>query len=229
MCKRVLDFKFYWNKGYGMGGTPLNESLGWIYHNLGDYIKNNNIEKMTLITLTDGEGGAMQSHKLGTLHEVRNEYVGSTYKRVKLKHYIRDERTQKTYEITRQSSKQTEVLLRMIKDRYNIMVVGFYVTRNTRRDLEWVMNSNLPDFNGSKELLIENWRKEFRADGFASVKNTGRDDLFIIPQESTKIEEGELTVTGEANAKAIARNFSKFLNVKKTSRVLLNRFIGYVA
>ena len=229
MCKRVLDFKFYWNKGYGMGGTPLNESLGWVYHNLGDYIKNNNIEKMTLITLTDGEGGAMQSHKLGNLHEVRNEYVGSTYKRIKLKHYIRDDRTQKTYEITRQSSKQTEVLLRMIKDRYNIMVVGFYVTRNTRRDLEWVMNSNLPDFNGSKELLIENWRKEFRADGFASVKNTGRDDLFIIPQESTKIEEGELNVTGDANAKAIARNFSKFLNVKKTSRVLLNRFIGYVA
>jgi hypothetical protein len=229
MCKRVLDFKFFWNKGYSMGGTPLNEALGWIYHNLGDYIKNNNIEKMTLITLTDGEGGAMQSHKMGNLHEVRNEYVGSTYKRIKQKHYIRDDRTQKTYEINRTSSKQTEVLLRMIKDRHDIVVLGFYVTRNARRDLEWVISSNLPEFTGSKDLLVDTWRKEFKTDGFASVKNTGRDELFIIPQESTKIEEGELTVTGDANAKAIARNFSKFLNVKKTSRVLLNRFIGYVA
>jgi len=117
----------------------------------------------------------------------------------------------------------------MIKDRYDIKVIGFYVTRNTRRDLAWVMDANLPEFSGSKELLIENWRKEFRTNGFASVKNTGRDELFVIPQESTKIEEGELTVNSDANAKAIARNFSKFLNVKKTSRVLLNRFIGYVA
>ena len=117
----------------------------------------------------------------------------------------------------------------MIKDRYDIAVLGFYVTRNQRRDLAWVISSNLPEFNGGVESLIDNWRKEFRANGFASVKNTGRDELFIIPQESTKIEEGELTVTSEANAKAIARNFSKFLNVKKTSRVLLNRFIGYVA
>lgn len=229
MTKRVLDHKFYWNKGYSMGGTPLNEALGWVYHNLGSYIQTNNIEKMTLITLTDGEGGGLTSSQYGTLHEVRNEYVGSTYKRIKQKHYIRDDRTQKTYEITRSSAKQTEVLLRMIKDRYDIKVIGFYVTRNQRRDLAWVISSNLPEFSGGVEALIENWRKEFRANGFASVKNTGRDDLFIIPQESTKIEEGELNVNGDANAKAIARNFSKFLNVKKTSRVLLNRFIGYVA
>jgi hypothetical protein len=229
MAKRVLDYKFFWNKGYGMGGTPLNEALGWVYHNLGSYIKNNNIEKMTLITLTDGEGGALTSSQHGVLQEYRNEYVGSTYKKVKHKHYIRDDRTQKTYEINRLSGKQTEVLLRMIKDRYDIKVIGFYVTRNTRRDLAWVMDANLPEFSGSKDLLIENWRKEFRTNGFASVKNTGRDELFVIPQESTKIEEGELTVNSDANAKAIARNFSKFLNVKKTSRVLLNRFIGYVA
>ena len=229
MSRRVLDFKFFWNKGYSMGGTPLNEALGWVYHNLGTYIQNNNIEKMTLITLTDGEGGALSSSQHGTLQEHRNEYVGSTYKRIKHKHYIRDDKTQKTYEISRLSAKQTEVMLRMIKDRYDITVLGFYVTRNQRRDLAWVISSNLPEFNGGVESLIDNWRKEFRANGFASVKNTGRDELFIIPQESTKIEEGELTVTSEANAKAIARNFSKFLNVKKTSRVLLNRFIGYVA
>jgi hypothetical protein len=53
--------------------------------------------------------------------------------------------------------------------------------------------------------------------------------LFLIPQSSTKIQEGELDVSANANAKAIARNFGKFLNVKKTSRVLLNRFVGLVA
>jgi hypothetical protein len=77
--------------------------------------------------------------------------------------------------------------------------------------------------------LIETWKKDFRQNGFASVKNTGRDELFLIPQASTKIQEGEMDVKADANAKAIARNFGKFLNVKKTSRVLLNRFVGLVA
>ena len=58
---------------------------------------------------------------------------------------------------------------------------------------------------------------------------TGRDDLFIVPMSSTKIQEGELKVDGDMKAAALARNFTKFLNVKKTSRVLLNAFVGYVA
>jgi hypothetical protein len=109
------------------------------------------------------------------------------------------------------------------------MVVGFYICANQRRHLESAINANLPKFSGSHASQIDSWRKEFRDNGFASVKNTGRDDLFIIPQEATKIHEGDLTVSADANSKTIARNFTKFLNVKKTSRVLLNRFVGYVA
>jgi hypothetical protein len=117
----------------------------------------------------------------------------------------------------------------MIKDRYDISVLGFHICQNHRRDLNSVIHANLPSFNGSTYNLIEEWRKNFRANGFASIKNTGRDDLFLIPQASTRIQEGELDVKADANAKSIARNFGKYLNTKKTSRVLLNNFIGYVA
>jgi hypothetical protein len=117
----------------------------------------------------------------------------------------------------------------MIKDRHNISIVGFFIVRNARRDLHSALNSNLPDFKGQIESQIDSWRKDFRNQGFASIKNTGRDDLFLIPQTATKIVEGELDVKADANAKVIARDFSKFLNVKKTSRVLLNQFVGYVA
>ena len=82
---------------------------------------------------------------------------------------------------------------------------------------------------GNSYMLIENWRKEFRANNFASIKNTGRDELFIIPQSSTKIVEGDLDIDADANAKSIAKNFGKYLNVKKTSRILLNRFVTLVA
>ena len=229
MARRVLDYRFHWNEGYNTGGTPLNEALVYCYKTLGTFIKNNNIEKTTFITLTDGEGGTLNTYSSGRFDDTRTEIVAGVYKRIKIKNFIKDEVTQKTYEIGRQSGNQTEMILRMIKDRYNISSVGFHICQNRGRDLRCVANSNLPDFNGDIYALIDSWKKEFRAQGFASVKNTGRDELFLIPQSSTKIQEGEMDVKADANARAIAKNFGKFLNVKKTSRVLLNRFVGLVA
>ena len=229
MARRVLDYRFHWNEGYNTGGTPLNEALVYCYKTLGTFIKNNNIEKTTFITLTDGEGGTLNTYSSGRFDDSRTEIADGVYKRIKIKNFIKDEVTQKTYEIGRLSGNQTEMILRMIKDRYNISSVGFHICQNRGRDLRCVANSNLPDFNGDIYALIDSWKKEFRTQGFASVKNTGRDELFLIPQSSTKIQEGEMDVKADANARAIAKNFGKFLNVKKTSRVLLNRFVGLVA
>jgi hypothetical protein len=229
MAKRVIDRRFQWNEGYNTGGTPLNEALVWMYLNIDKYIKQNAIEKLTLITLTDGEGGALYS-TTGDFSDQRYAYDSNHLpKKIKQKHFIRDDFTQKTYELSRYSGLQTETYLRMIKDRHNITVVGFYICRNARRALHQALNANLPAFNGSVDSQIESWRKDFRDKGFASIKNTGRDDLFLVPQTATKIVEGALDVKADANAKVIARDFSKFLNVKKTSRVLLNQFVGYVA
>jgi hypothetical protein len=229
MAKRVIDRRFQWNDGYSTGGTPLNEALIWMYLNIDKYIKQNSIEKLTLITLTDGEGGSLYSSS-GDFSDQRYAYDSNGQpKKLKQKHFIRDEVTQKTYQLSRYSGPQTNTYLRMIKDRHNINIVGFYIVRNARRDLHSALNANLPDFKGHTETQIESWRRDFRNQGFASIKNTGRDDLFLIPQTATKIVEGELDVKADANAKVIARDFSKFLNVKKTSRVLLNQFVGYVA
>ena len=228
MAKRVLDNRFLWNKGYSTGGTPLNEGLVWMYHNLGNYIKNNAIEKMTFITLTDGEGGTLGTFG-GRIDDSRTEITGHEYKRIKIKNLIRDEVTQKTYEIDRLSNGQTHTILRMIKDRYNVSLVGFHICQNRKNDLRQFLQASLPSYRGDTTMVIEDWRKNFRAEGFVSIPNTGRDELFLIPQSSTVIQEGELDVNADANAKAIAKNFGKFLNVKKTSRVLLNRFVTLVA
>lgn len=229
MSKRIVDPRFTWNEGYGTGGTPLNEALVWCYANIGNYIKANNIEKMTFITLTDGEGSAMNSYSRGRLDDSRSVVEDGVYKRIKTKHLIRDDATQKTYEIKKDSGNQTRMILQMMKDRYDVAVVGFHICANRRGDLGQALHANLPGFQGDHYSVIDAWRKDFRVQGFASVKNTGRDELFIIPQESTKIDESELDVSANSNAKVIARNFGKFMSGKKTSRVLLSRFISLVA
>ena len=229
MSKRLLDKRFQWMDKYQMGGTPLNEALVWVYNNLGTYMRSNNIEKMSLITLTDG-CGANLTPIMGSFRDYGTAYDDAGVRTaLKIKHFVRDDVTKKTYEFTRESTQQTEQILKMIKDRYAVKVVGFYICRNNRRDLHSALRDNLHGFNGNAYAMIEGWRSQFKKNGFASVAGTGRDDLFIVPMSSTKIQEGELKADGDMKAAALARNFTKFLNVKKTSRVLLNTFVGYVA
>lgn len=224
MVKKVLDPRVFWHNDYALGGTPLNESLLWIYQNLGDFIKANRIEKMNFITLTDGAGCNLTA----TEHLSSTTYV-SGVGHVNVKHFIRDEITKKTYEFSCDSTQQTETLIKMIKDRYDLRVVGFFVCRNRSTDLGYAIHNNIYGYKGSVSDMISSMRQSFKKDGFYSLKGTGRDDLFIIPSESTKISEDQLTVTTNMNSKSLSKSLGKFLNVKKTSRVLLSRFINYIA
>lgn len=223
MTKKLLDRRVFWHNGYDLGGTPLNDALVWVYQNLGEYMKANRIEKMNFITLTDGAGASIDS----TIGLAQSDYVNR--KHVSVKNLVRDEVTKKTYQFTRDSGQQTETLIKMIKDHYGINVVGFYVCRNKVGALNAAIRDNIHNFRGNSQLLITEMRKKFKEQGFYSMNGTGRDDLFIVPLESTKIEEGDLSVTSEMNARALSKNLGKYLGAKKTSRVLLSRFIDYVA
>lgn len=213
--------------GYNMGGTPLNEALSFILHYLPKFSKTHNVEKMSLITLTDGEGGSLPTSSGRYIEERR--YDHSSYKAIKVKNFLKDPVTKKDYPIERLGTTQTEAILRMIKDRTNVTTVGFYICRNTRRELFSAIHNNLPGFTGSSDQMIDSMRRSFRDNGFASIKNTGRDDLFIVPQNRLVVEEGELVVDEKQNARQIARMFTKQMSGKKTSRVLLNTFISYIA
>lgn len=230
MMRRIINtrnLRCVQSNDYGTGGTPLNEALGYVAGYLAKFSKANNIEKMSLITLTDGDGSAMTGGNCRYLEEYR--WDRETNKKIQMKHFLQDPVTKKTYALNRYSPYQTEAILRLIKDRYNINSVGFYICRNARRELEQAIKSNLPGFAGSAYAMVDSMRREFRDNGFASIKNTGRDDLFIVPQNKLIVEEGELVVDEKQNARQIARNFGKMMGGRKSSRVLLNQFIKYVA
>jgi hypothetical protein len=142
---------------------------------------------------------------------------------------VRDPVTKKTYPFGYDSGQQTETLLKMIKDRYDIRTIGFYICSNRRSSLGSAIKDNLYGFAGNEANVIDEMRKEFKRQGFYSMQGTGRDDLFIVPADSTKIDESELKVESDMSARRLATNLGKFLNTKKTSRILLSRFIGYVA
>ena len=224
VARRFSSFQAQRCLGYNLGDTPLNEALLYMVDFIPEFTRRNNIEKMTMITLTDGQGGTL-AYSGNYMKEFG--YNEALAKRMKIKNFIRDPKTQKTYHIRPDSQSQTETLLKFIKDRYDVASLGFYICQNRRRVLSDVFRDNLGESAGENE--IETMRSQFRENGFYSMMGTGRDELFVIPDTSTKIVDSELEVDSDLSAAAIARKFTKQFNTKKHSRVLLDRFIGYVA
>lgn len=223
MARRFTSTWFQYARGYALGDTPLNEALVEMLDFIPKFKKANNIEKLTFITLTDGQGGSLMTN-----HYIRDySFNQLNTKPVKVKNFIRDSVTGKEYQVKQDCCTTTEALIRMIKDRYDVTTLGFYIVPNRRGYL----NNVYLDHFGEQPAYnqIDLMRKSFKEQGFYSLLGTGRDDLFVIPDTSTKIVDENLEVDGKASASAIARKFSKMFNTKKHSRVLLDKFIGYVS
>lgn len=206
---------------FSMSGTPLNQALSYMLDHVAKFKKQYNVEKMTFITLTDGQGETMSSTD-GRFME--GEYNGKIYK-----NFILDDVTGKSYAINKYNAETfTTALLNMIKERHGVTTLGFYLSSTSYGSLHGVLNSHyLEPVNIA--LTIDRMKKEFKERGYASLKGTGRDELFVVPLQS-KIENTTVdSIKADGSAAAIARQFGKVLNKRKTSRVLLSRFIDYVA
>ena len=210
MAKRLFNtYQFTKNSEYSLGGTPLNEALAYMTDYVGKFMSQNNVEKMSFITLTDGAGGILR------------EYNYSRYG----KKFLVDPVTKVNYPFVYDSNQQTEVFLTMIKNRYNIANIGFYIAGSLGRS-EIISATNS---NGIWNWDLDEVRKEVRQNGFASFKTKGRDDLFLIPAKSLRIKDVELEVTSKQSTSSIANKFTKMLESRQLNRLLLNKFIGYVA
>jgi hypothetical protein len=222
MARRLLAPGFFQQRGYGMGGTPLNEALVYMMDYIPKFNKKNLIQKTTFITLTDGEGCNLSSP---SGKDVASEsYNIPTGKKSKVKNFIQDAKTGKQYELTQFN--ETKTLLQMIKDRTGAMIVGFFICENKIKCIEEAYRSH---YSRKFTASVESVRAEFKEKGFASMRNTGRDELFLIPESSTRIIEGTFDVDSDMTASSISKKFGKMFNTKKHSRVLLDRFIAMVA
>ena len=219
MVELMFFEPYKFSRNYGLNSTPLNEGLLYMVDYIGKFKRAHNVEKMSFITLTDGEGHAIygQSSNSG----------GYGRKVVK---YLRDPMTRREYPFNDDGSGQTRTFLQVIKHRHDATVIGFHVIRNSRRDMDTFVKYNLNVSSGAEAFaLTEDFKKQFRDKDFAVVPNAAHDDLYLLPASKTAINDGALKVDENMTSKQIAKQFEKFLDVKKTSRVLLNRFVAQVA
>jgi hypothetical protein len=212
---------------YPLNGTPLVESTAYMIDYIKKFQETRNIQKMTFLTLTDGEGTTI-SQNLGSFGFENGQ-------RVTKKHFLVGKTSKKNFTYGNTFNIQMKATLDLLKEETNATVLGFYVGKTSWRNLSSFIDANMiitGNYIERRDILnvmTENLKKEIRDNKYAAIKDTGRDMLFYVPMTATKIVNDELVVDGTKSSRALAGILSRHINKQKTSRVLLSHFIDYIA
>jgi hypothetical protein len=237
MIELLLNHPYH-HKEYSLNGTPLNDSLLYMIDYIGKFIGKNQVEKMTFITLTDGESNNLSFYNYSNrpISGIKNgrTYVieNGAHVTVNAKSIMRDNVTRKEYVITDKAPEQTSLLLNIIRDRYNIHCVGFYILHPRLDDIRRFVKSNMPQLNHSHEIYSTtiDLQSRMRKDKSVIIKTiSGRDELYLLASNN-KIEDEDIdNVTQDMNATQISKQLTKMFTSRKGSRVVLSSFIGMAA
>ena len=200
-----------------LSGTPLNESLIALYQLLPQFQKENGVEKVQCIVLTDGEAHQTPYYKEVTRPWEPEPFMGS---RNVNPHYtfLRDRKVGKTYKFGYAWHQFTDVLLRNLKDRFpTTNFIGIRVLG--KRDASQFMRMHNAD-----EKVHNDWRKN---KSFV-LKDSGYDAYFGL-SSTTLAQDAEFDVDEGATKEKIKSAFVKSLKTKKLNKKVLGEFISLVA
>ena len=209
MLGLLLTKPWGYSRWYRLGNTPLNASLLYMVNYISQFTRVNNIEKASLVILTDGVSNPLFAE---------TKYMSRTINK------LRDPVSKKDYRFSDESETQTQLLIKIIKDRYDIPVIGFYISGTTRREI----NNFIYTYMGKDYSTLEGIKSSISKTGVYTVNTLAYDELYFLPssKQTTKVE---LDIKPNSSTSKMASDFKKFLGRGKKNRIVLDKFIKLVA
>lgn len=241
LMQDLLLSKIYRNNVYGqyqLYGTPLNEAMLYMVDYVGKFKKKYNVQKMSLITLTDGDGSTLRANNKWQQNQPALQQNSMlTVDSFNSKLYINDPLTKMQYDFSWDNVRQVEVMCNIIRDRWDAKVVGFFVAERDISSVNRFVRSNTRDKDGcrlDRDLLDELVRRMYKSisiDGYAAAKNFGgRDEYYYIDAKSKIVDvEDELEGNVYTSDADVTKVFGQALTNSKKSRVVLGKFISLIS
>jgi len=203
---------------FGLSGTPLNEAVVAAMEIVPKFRKDNRLQIVNTVFLTDGDGqkslyaydstGRYTSRQSNTTFVIRDPVT-------KHEEYVEDG----------YSRELTAAYIKLLKARTNAHVVGFYVLSG--RDFGYQMH-HFSDAETTAEQ--DEFKKKFRSNKYQVVTSEGYDEYYLLYAEGLETDDdAEFEVKENATTRGFVSAFSKYNNNRKANRVVLNRFIGLIA
>ena len=213
---------------YLLSSTPLNEALVALNKLIPLFKNKYSIEKLSLITLTDGHANRVSN----TIVDRPNIHQQGYQHRDILVPVIKDKNKTYTYkkEVTHnygyyyrnyESRDYTALLIKMLKSKYNLTAVGFHIVKNIRDGIGLYSADNKLDDN----------RKLLSKGHFVADKTHGYDEFYILNNKKLSIQSNNKIddIKEDMKPGQIKRLFAGGLKSKLQSRIVLNKFIERVA
>ena len=207
--------------GLNLSGTPLNETLIALYEVLPTFQRDNKLQKVQCVILTDGEASPLKYHK-----EFQRRYEDEPYlgvNSVSTNGFLRDRKTGNTYSLDVEWYGFTDVLLRNLRDRFpTVNFIGMRILES--RDANNFIRRYTGWISGDYEKITSSWKKEKTF----SIKNSGYHTYFGL-SASALANDAEFEVAEDATKTQIKTAFVRSLKSKKMNKKVLGEFVELVA
>jgi len=207
--------------GMGLSGTPLDESLMCLHQIIPQFKKDNKVEKVQCVVLTDGEAYTPSYH-----HEVQRHWEDEPYMgraAIWSGTFLRDRKLGKTYRVKDSTFGFTEVLLDNLKDTFpsvNFIGIRLLPSRDAGSFIRRYHGWTDDEYN----KIMKGWKKNRSV----SIKSSAYDTYFGLSTTALASDD-EFEVKEDATKAEIKRAFGKSLKGKKMNKKILSEFIELVA
>ena len=210
--------------GLNLSGTPLHETLIALHQILPSFQKDNDVQKVQCVILTDGEGHPLTYHSEHVSHyDPTKTYLGSSNSARK-NCFLRCRKTGRTYSFGEGwygSASYTDAFLKNLRDKFPSMnFIGIRLL--TSGDSYSFLSAHLD----GTDLI--NARVVWRNTKTASIKTSGYHTYFGLSSNALS-NDTDFEVKEDASKADIKRAFAKTLKGKKMNKKILSEFIELVA
>ena len=213
---------FTYPRRLSLSGTPLNDSLVCLHEILPKFQKENKLQKIQCVVLTDGEANHLPYHVEVKRHSEAQPYIGCRGVNPATT-ILRDRKLGTTYEFGYGFHEFTGTLLRNLKDKFSsVNFIGIRVLEG--RDASRFIRLYYPYYDKNYEAVQNDWKKQRSF----TIKNSGYDAYFGL-SASVLSQDTEFDVAEDATKSQIKSAFVKSLKTKKLNKKVLGEFISLVA
>jgi hypothetical protein len=219
---RTYHSPYTYSNRMALSGTPLNEALIALHQILPKFQKENKLQKVQCIVLTDGEANQLVYHKEVHRSYSKEPVLGTGYIHPE-NTFLRDRKLGTTYNVGYGYHTFTDTLLKNLKDKFSSMnFIGIRVieSRNAHRFIQ-LYHSQL---DKQYEKIQNDWKK---LKSF-TITNSGYDAYFGLSATALS-QDTEFEVAEDATKSQIKSAFVKSLKTKKLNKKVLGEFISLVA
>ena len=207
--------------GLSLSGTPLNETLIALHQILPKFQKENKLQKVQCVVLTDGEAAMCKYHREIQRHFEKEPFMGTS--NIYPNSFLRDRKTGMTYSLDCEWYEFTDILLRNLRDNFkDINFIGIRVLES--RDAGSFIRRYCGYYGPNYEKIMSIWRKEKAF----TIKKSGYHSYFGLSANALS-QDADFEVAEDATKTQIKSAFVKSLKSKKMNKKILGEFVELVA